>query len=310
MENAVNKQPSKVLVIGGSFITTLEGLDENKKHNENYVTPYGKACLIPGKIGGKDFFFLNRHERGHTLTPSEVNYAANIYAAKMVGATTVVSVCAVGSLQHGIEPGLIGLVNDYVDQTRGIRRSTFFGKGIVAHVSPVPAHCPEAYRVTADVARKLLPASSFHEGGIEVVMEGLPFSTRAESFKNQGCGYQYIGMTAMPEAFLAMEAELCHITLVVVTDYDAWKIGRAVNVAEVGRVFTENGPKVQGLIRKLIPELSVLPRTCLCPSRLEHAIQTDPRYVTPEVRRRLAPIIGRLLPTPPESRLESGLKDP
>lgn len=288
----MSEQLSKIMVIGGSFLTELP--EFKQRSSEPINTPFGNVPLSFGKMDGLEMIFLNRHGPGHILTPSEINYAANIFAAKLAGATTVVSICAAGSLQHEIVPGHIGLVNDYVDHTRGKRRDTFFGNGIVAHISPVPAYCPEAYRVTADIARKTLPAGTFHEGGIELVIEGTRFSTTAESFINQGHSYQYIGMTALPEAFLAMEAELCHVTLVVVTDFDAWKISHAVTVAEVERVFEENGGKVQELIRALVPALSALPRKCLCPTRLDNAIQT--KVVTPETRILLAPIIGRLLP--------------
>lgn len=285
--------PYEILVIGGSYLTKLQGLRE--VWEQDFSNPFGRPHFTFGALDGYKVAFLNRHGPGHILTPTEVNYAANIYAAKALGVTTVVSVCAVGSLQPGIDPGHLGLVSDYRDHTKYRRRNTFFGNGMVAHISPVPAYCPEAFRVTAEVARKVLPAGTFHEGGTEIVMEGPAFSFQAASFLNQAHGGQYIGMTALPEAILAMEAELCHITLAVVTDWDAWKIGRAVNVTDVGRVFAENGPKVQKLIRKLIPALSARPRHCPCHLRLQHAVQTGLEYITPEARLRLKPIIRRQL---------------
>ena len=212
-------------VIGGSGLYEIEGLTEVRE--VKVETPFGSPSdqFITGKLGEVDMVFLPRHGRGHRLTPSEINYRANIYGMKKLGAGRIISVSAVGSMREEIEPGHIVVVDQFIDRTRA-RASTFFGSGIVGHVEFADPVCAELSGVLYDAGKRA--GATIHRGGTYVCIEGPQFSTRAESMLYRTWDATVIGMTNIPEAKLAREAEICYGTLALSTDYDCWHESRGV----------------------------------------------------------------------------------
>jgi 5'-methylthioadenosine phosphorylase len=279
-------------VIGGSGLYQMEGL-QNVREVE-VKTPFGKPSdkLIRGKLSGSEIVFLARHGRGHRWLPTEVNFRANVFAMKKLGVERIISVSAVGSLRKEIAPGHLVVPDQFIDRTTQ-RPSTFFGRGIVAHVSLAEPFCPELSGRLAGAAQE---ASGFvHRGGTYLCMEGPQFSTRAESNLYRTWGADIIGMTNLQEAKLAREAEICFATLAMATDYDCWNEEAGnVEIEHVLRILSSNVELAKKTIQNVI-EAAPDTRSCLCASALEHAIITDPQKIPGRVRADLRPIVGKYL---------------
>jgi 5'-methylthioadenosine phosphorylase len=282
-----------IAIIGGSGLYDLRGLTSVRE--ERVDTPFGEPSspILVGELDGKRVMFLARHGKGHRFTPSEVNYRANVFALKALGASEIVSVSAVGSMREEIRPGDIVLPDQYIDRTKG-RPSTFFGGGIVGHVAFADPTCAElTSRLAAAAGSASIPVRA---GGTLMVMEGPAFSTRAESRMHRQLGVDLIGMTAMPEAKLAREAELCYATIALATDYDCWhEVEEAVSVDAVIAVMKKNVASARDLIRALVALAPRGERTCPCATALEHAIITDRGAIPRDVAERMAPVFGRVL---------------
>ena len=282
-------------IIGGSGLYDIAGLEAPEWRRVG--TPWGEASdeLLFGRLDGVRCVFLPRHGRGHRIPPSGLNYRANIDAMKRAGCTDLLSLSAVGSLREELPPGHFVIVDQFIDRSFA-REKSFFGAGCVAHVSvadPVCARLGDALQASAEALG--LPAS---RGGSYLVMEGPQFSTRAESNLYRSWGCSVIGMTNMPEAKLAREAELCYATVAMVTDYDCWREGHdAVTVDAVVKVMTENAERARALVRSVIPVLGVPRGPCRygCDRALDHAIITAPGARDPEVLARLDAVAGRVL---------------
>jgi len=284
--------PAVLAVIGGSGSYDLPGLADVREIP--VATPFGdpSAPVIEGRLGGSRMLFLARHGQGHRLTPSEVNYRANIFALKLLGATHVVSISAVGSMREGIHPGHLVVVDQFIDRTRA-RPATFFGGGIVGHVMFADPVCPVLSGQLIEAARGL--GLTVHDRSTLLVMEGPAFSTRAESLMHRRLGVDLIGMTAMPEAKLAREAELCYATLAIATDFDCWhESEEAVTVEAVIRVLKTGVRNARAVVAAVAGLVSGA-RNCGCATALEHAIITDRGAIPAEAAARLAPIVGRVL---------------
>jgi len=281
-------------VLGGSGVYELEGL-ENRRWKRMH-TPWGDPSdeLLFGEIGGVRLVFLPRHGRGHRLAPSEVNARANIDALKRAGCTDVLSLSAVGSLSEDLPPGTFVLVDQYVDRTFA-REKSFFGGGVIAHVSMARPVCPRLSALAAQAAREA--GAAVVESGTYLAMEGPQFSTHAESELYRSWGCHVVGMTNMPEAKLAREAELPYASVCMVTDWDCWRDDVAdVEVGHVLETLTANAAKARDLVARLAAGLGGTPRA---PSPidtvLDHAIITPPDARDPEAMRRLDAVAGRVL---------------
>ncbi len=260
-------------------------------------TPWGRPSdeLLCGTLEGVRCVFLPRHGRGHRLSPTGINYRANIDALKRLGVTDVLSLSAVGSLREDLPPGQFVVVDQFIDRSFA-REKSFFGNGCVAHVSMANPVCPRVGDAAEDAARALgLPVT---RGGTYLVMEGPQFSTKAESELYRSWGCSVIGMTNMPEAKLAREAELCYETVAMVTDYDCWHEGHdAVTVDAVIRVLVENADKARSLVRAMVPTLGRPRPPCPadCDHALDHAIITTPNERDPSLLAKLGAVAGRVL---------------
>jgi len=277
-------------VIGGSGLYELAGLTDVERRRVS--TPFGDPSdeLVIGRLGATRLVFLPRHGRGHRLLPSELNYRANVFALKTLGVEWILAVSAVGSLRKEIEPGHVVVPDQLIDRTRQ-RASTFFGRGIVAHVGFADPYCPNLSRAVAEAARAA--GATVHAGGTYVCMEGPLFSTRAESHLYRSWGASVIGMTNLQEAKLAREAEICLATLALSTDYDCWNAEHAdVGIEDVLRVIAANVELAKRTVAAVAGRLPA--RTgCPCPTALANAIITDRAVIPPGVREDLAPLIGR-----------------
>jgi 5'-methylthioadenosine phosphorylase len=278
-------------IIGGSGLYEMEGLRVIEERN--LATPFGEPSdpFVIGEIDGVRVAFLSRHGRGHRRLPSELNYRANIYGFKLLGAHTILSASAVGSMKELYEPTHIVFPHQFIDRTRH-RADTFFGNGIVGHVAFADPICVAASKVMGTAAREC--GAFVHEGGVYVCIEGPQFSTRAESSLYRSWGVDVIGMTNLQEAKLAREAEICYVTMALVTDYDCWHESAAdVSIEQILAYLRANAAMAQRIIRATIPRVAARARDCACASALRFAIVTDPALIPPEVKRDLAPIIGR-----------------
>ena len=280
-------------IIGGSGLYTIEGLlDQEWRRIE---TPWGEPSdeLLFGTLDGVRCVFLPRHGRGHRIPPSALNYRANIDALKRAGCTDVLSLSAVGSLREDLPPGRFVIVDQFVDRSFA-REKSFFGTGCVAHVSMADPVCPRLGDALEAVARELaLPVT---RGGTYLVMEGPQFSTRAESNLYRSWGCSVIGMTNMPEAKLAREAELCYATVAMVTDYDCWHEDHAdVTVEAVVRVLLANADKARALVRGVVPLIGQPRGPCpvSCDRALDTAIITAPEARDPQMLAKLDAVMGR-----------------
>jgi 5'-methylthioadenosine phosphorylase len=283
---------AKIAFIGGSGLYQMDGLTEME--DVEIETPFGAPSdsIVVGTLEGARVAFLPRHGRGHRLSPTELPVRANIYALKTLGIERIVSISAVGSLQERIRPLDMLVPDQIIDRTRS-RPSTFFGDGIVAHVALAEPYCPELSHALAEAARR--HSHTTHVGGTYVVMEGPQFSTRAESELYRSWGASVIGMTALPEAKLAREAEICYATLALVTDYDCWRRSEeTVSVELIVANLTRNVAASQRVIWDLVPAIPA-GRGCPCGSALQNAIITSPDRVSEDARSRLAPIVGKYL---------------
>jgi 5'-methylthioadenosine phosphorylase len=286
-------QTPALAVIGGSGLYKMPAL-KNLKTVE-LDTPFGKPSspIFIGELSGKPVAFLARHGIGHVLSPSEVNYRANIYALKSLGVRRIVSVSACGSLKDELKPGHIVIPDQLFDFTRGTRDRTFFQEGIVAHVSSADPFCTELSEKTFNAVS--LSGGQVHLGGTFITIEGPRFSTKAESQAFRSFGMSIIGMTASPEAFLAREAEICYATMAHVTDYDVWHINEEpVSVEMVIRTLTKNTTLAQKAVEILVRNLSD-DFDCTCQHALADAIITQPDKMNPATRSRLGLFLDKYL---------------
>ncbi|MDT0682391.1 S-methyl-5'-thioadenosine phosphorylase [Roseicyclus sp. F158] len=283
-------------VIGGSGLYEIEGL-EGAEWRE-VTTPWGDPsdAILTGSLAGVPMAFLPRHGRGHVHDPASVPYRANIDAMKRLGVTDLVSVSACGSFREEMAPGDFVVVDQFIDRTKG-RPQSFFGPGCVAHVSLAHPTCPRLAEVCAAAAEA--DGTKVHRGGTYLAMEGPQFSTLAESrMYREAWGADVIGMTNMPEARLAREAELCYVTVAMVTDYDSWHPDHAeVDVAEVLKVLKGNGARARALISRLPALLRDRPVPCPegCGQALDHAVMTAPGKRDPALLEKLNAVAGRIL---------------
>ena len=277
-------------VIGGSGLYEMEGLTE--VHEVDMDTPFGKPsdAIVIGKLGDKAVAFLPRHGRGHRISPTELPVRANIYALKSLGVERIISISAVGSLREEIKPMDLVVPDQLLDRTR-LRQNTFFGNGLVAHIAFAEPFCPLLSESVFQAAQEL--GARVHMGGTYLVMEGPAFSTKAESRLYRSWGASVIGMTALPEAKLAREAELCYATLACATDYDSWhESEKPVTVEMVVNNLLRNVATSKTILQTLISR-TLTDRSCPCPSALKDALLTAPDRIPQETKERLAAIIGK-----------------
>lgn len=280
-------------IIGGSGIYELEGLED--RETLSIEGPFGppSGALVSGRIGAARLVFLARHGAGHRIPPGEINARANIDALKRAGCTDVLSLSAVGSLREDLPPGTFVAVDQYIDRTVG-RPASFFGEGLVAHVSLADPVCSRLSALAAEAARGA--GAKVVEGGIYLAMEGPQFSTRAESELYRSWGCSVIGMTNMPEARLAREAELPYASIAMVTDYDCWRVGeRPVEVADILGVMHANTTMAKDLVRRLALSLPQTRAPSPIDTVLDGAIITAPQARDPAVAARLDAVAGRVL---------------
>lgn len=282
-------------VIGGSGVYDIDGL-ENRRW-EAVASPWGQPsdAFLFGTLKGVDMIFLPRHGRGHVQTPSSINYRANIDALKRAGATDILSVSACGSFREELAPGTFVLVDQFIDRTFA-REKSFFGPGMVAHVSMAHPVCPKLVEALDAAAREA--GIQYKKGGTYLCMEGPQFSSYAESMLYKGWGCDVIGMTNMPEAKLAREAELPYATVAMVTDYDCWHPGHDhVSVEAVVKVLHSNAEKARDLLRRVAPRLGPLRKPS--PLGIEHcldtALITAPEKRDPSLLAKLDAVAGRVL---------------
>ncbi len=277
-------------VIGGSGLYDMPGLQDVER--VRLTTPFGDPSdeFVCGTLAGTRLVFLPRHGRGHRILPSELNFRANIYGMKKLGAEWVIGIASVGSLREEIAPGHLVVPDQLIDRTFH-RASTFFGNGIVAHIPFADPFCPVVGEALVAAARRV--GATVHARGTYVCMEGPQFSTRAESFLYRSWGAAVIGMTALQEAKLAREAEICFATLALATDYDCWHETEAdVAIADILRILNDNVATSRRVIAEAAPHLQP-PRTCECAHALEHAIITDRARIPDGVRRDLDLLIRK-----------------
>lgn len=282
-------------VIGGSGVYDIDGL-ENKRW-QRVETPFGDPSdeLLTGSLDGQKLVFLPRHGRGHRIPPSELNYQANIYALKLLGVTDILSVSAVGSLRAELPPGTFVVIDQFIDRSFA-RSKSFFGTGLVAHVALGDPVCNRLGDLVEGALQDL--AVPHQRRGTYLVMEGPQFSTKAESELYRSWNCDVIGMTNMPEAKLAREAEICYVTVAMVTDFDCWHPDHDhVTVDAVIKVVVANADKARSLVRSLAPHISKHQGPCThgCQTALGNAIMTAPDARDPAMLDRLRPIVGRAL---------------
>jgi 5'-methylthioadenosine phosphorylase len=272
-------------VIGGSGLYEIEGLEDVRR--VRVETPFGAPSdeYVTGMLNGVRMVFLPRHGRGHLLLPSEVNYRANIYGMKKLGVERIISVSAVGSLKEAIAPGHIVIPDQFIDRTKGIRKDTFFGDGIVAHVGFADPVCHPLSDILYSAAREA--GATVHKGGTYICMEGPAFSTRAESFMYLGLGASVIGMTNLTEAKLAREAEICYGIIALSTDYDCWHDSHEdVTVEAVIQIIKQNVAMAKEIIRQAVAKIGA-ERDCTCGNALQYAIISDKSAISAETKSRL-----------------------
>lgn len=278
-------------IIGGSGLYGMEGftISEEKKIS----TPFGEPSdsVFLGTLSGRKVAFLPRHGRGHLIPPGKINYRANVCAMKMIGAEQLISVSAVGSLREEITPGHLVIVNQFMDKTNG-RAPSFYDDGLVVHVAFADPVCKDLADALYDSAKDLgIPV---HKDKTYICMEGPAFSTRAESHMHRAWGADVIGMTNMPEAKLAREAEICYATIALSTDYDCWRDGEHVNVATVVATVKKNIANAQRVLRDALPKIPAT-RSCACSHALDGAVQSDVNAISRATKEKYKPLLGRLL---------------
>ncbi len=285
----------KIGIIGGSGLYNIEGIKVIKA--EKIKTPFGEPSdeFIIGELEGKEVVFLPRHGKGHRILPTELNYRANIYGMKKLGVERIISVTAVGSLKKELKPLDMVTVNQFVDRTNQARKTTFFGEGAVAHIAFSHPVCGDVSDLLYKTGKDL--SLTMHKGGTYVNMEGPAFSTLAESKLFRSWGMDVIGMTNMPEARLAREAEICYSTLAMVTDYDCWHTEEGIESVTIELIIqnlmknVENAKKLLKKVIPLIPE----ERKCPCATALKDAIITRPEAIPDKTKKKLDIIISKYL---------------
>ncbi len=287
--------PPVIGIVGGSGLYDIDGLEDRRWIAVE--SPWGRPSdeILHARLGAAELRFLPRHGRGHRLSPTDLNNRANIDALKRSGATEIISLSAVGSLRETHAPGDFVLVDQFIDRTFA-RAKSFFGTGCVAHVSMADPVCQRLGGALEAAAARA--GISLHRGGTYLAMEGPQFSTRAESALYRSWGCAVIGMTAMPEAKLAREAELCYATVAMVTDYDCWHEEHDdVSVEAVIRVLLDNAERGRELVRHVVPALAARRETCFagCHTALDHALITAPEQRDPVLLHRLDAVAGRVL---------------
>ena len=283
---------AQIGIIGGTGLYQMEGFTDVRE--VAVATPFGHPSdsLFVGRLEGHRVAFLPRHGRGHRILPHELNFLANVWAMKSLGVEWILSVSAVGSLKREYEPLHMVVPDQFIDRTRG-RRSTFFGRGLVAHVAFAHPFCRHLSRVMAEACADA--GATHHVGGTYVCMEGPQFSTRAESELYRSWGADLIGMTNLQEAKLAREAEICYSTLAMVTDYDCWHPDHdAVTAEQIIGNLGRNAEMAKAVLRAALRRMPQ-PRDCECATALKYALITAPDLVPADVKRELAPIIGRYI---------------
>ena len=283
---------AKIGVIGGSGLYSIKGLTDIKEVDID--TPFGKPIdsITVGQLEGVGVAFLPRHGKGHRLSPTELPYRANIYALKSLGVEHIISVTAVGSLREEPKPGDLVIPDQLIDRTKN-RASSFFDGGIVAHIIFAEPFCPVLSQILYRTAKEI--DTSVHQGGTYVVMEGPAFSTRAESHLYRSWGASLIGMTALPEAKLAREAEICYATIAGVTDYDCWQEScEPIPIDAIIETQRQQVQKIRDIIRLAVSRIPGK-RDCECASALKTAIITDPKLIPAEQKQKLNLLIGKYL---------------
>jgi 5'-methylthioadenosine phosphorylase len=287
-----NALQANIGIIGGSGLYSMAGLTSPREIKVR--TPFGEPseAIVLGTLEGKRVAFLARHGRGHRILPGEINYRANIYAMKSLGVERIISVSAVGSLQEDLRPGEFLVPDQFVDRTRQ-RVSTFFGEGLVAHVSFAHPTCTQVGAALADASVHC--GVKVHRHGTYICMEGPQFSTLAEANMHRQLHFEVIGMTNVTEAKLAREAELCYSTIAMITDYDCWHPEHeSVTASQIIATLTQNAENAQRVLREAVRALPA-DRSCKCGSALQHALVTDMKLVPPATKRRLAAILAKYI---------------
>ena len=283
---------AKIGVIGGTGLYDIEGLEDIEE--VNIKTPFGPPSdtITIGKLGGVGIAFLPRHGRGHRISPTELPARANIYALKWLGVEHVVAISSAGSFKPEIKPGDLVIPDQLIDRTRS-RVSTFFGEGIVAHIPFAEPFCPVLSQILYEAAKEA--GATVHPKGTFVVMEGPAFSTRAESRLYRSWGADLIGMTALPEAKLAREAEICYAIIGCATDYDSWmERSEPVTIDVILNVQRQNIAAARKIIRLAVSRIPEK-RTCECATALKTAIVTDPKLIPAKQKKKLNLLIGKYL---------------
>lgn len=287
--------PGKIGIIGGSGFYHIDGIKNVKK--VKIKTPFGAPSseLITGKLESKEVVFLARHDKGHRILPSEINYRANIYAMKDVGVERIISVSACGSLKKELKPLDIVIPDQFVDRTNQARQMTFFGNGIVAHIQFADPVCADLSRALYDAGTGI--GASMHPGGTYLNMEGPQFSTKAESRLYRSWGMDIIGMTNLAEAKLAREAEICYASLACITDYDCWHAeegGDTVSIEMIVQNLLKNVDVSKNIVKAALQKLGPS-RACACQSALKDAIVTRPEAIPALTKKKLKLIIGKYI---------------
>ena len=283
---------SQIGIIGGSGLYAMGGLSDCREIQVK--TPFGDPsdAFVVGTLEGRRVAFLARHGRGHRILPGDLNFRANIYAMKLLGVQRIISVSAVGSLQEDLKPGEFLIVDQFFDSTKG-RRSTFFGNGLVGHVTFDKPTCGQLSGVLADACVSL--GVPVHRKGTYICMEGPQFSTLAEAHFHRAMKFDVIGMTNVTEAKLAREAEICYATVAMITDYDCWHPEHeSVTVAAIIATLNQNAANAQNVLRQAVKTIPA-ERNCKCGSALQHALITDPKVVPAQTKKNLSAIIGKYL---------------
>lgn len=279
-------------VIGGSGLYEMEGLNEIQ--TISLKTPFGDPSdsYVIGRLDGVKVVFLPRHGKGHRIQPSSLNFRANIYGMKLLKAEWIIGVSAVGSMKESILPGDMVIPNQFIDLTKG-RPNTFFSDGIACHISFADPVCPVLSQVLSEAGKKT--GANVHKGGTYLCIEGPQFSTRAESRLYRTWGVDVIGMTNMPEAKLAREAEICYSTIAFATDFDCWhEQAEDVTVGEILRILAQSTKIAKDAIHQALKDLPG-ERQCLCATALKHTLVTGKKYIPEKTRKDLEPIIGKYL---------------
>ncbi|MCU1240204.1 MAG: methylthioadenosine phosphorylase [Candidatus Acidoferrum typicum] len=291
-KEAASKVAADIGIIGGSGLYSMAGLKDMREIRVK--TPFGEPsdAIVLGTLEGKRVAFLARHGRGHRILPSEINFRANICAMKQLGVERVISVSAVGSLQEDLRPGEFLVVDQFVDRTKS-RVSTFFGGGLVAHVTFDKPTCGQVSAVLADASTHC--GVKVHPRGTYVCIEGPQFSTLAEAHVHRQLRFEVIGMTNVTEAKLAREAELCYASIAMITDYDCWHPEHeSVTATQIITTLNQNAENAQKVLREAVRAMPK-ERSCKCGAALRHALVTDLKLVPAVTKKRLAPIIGKYL---------------